>query len=334
MDEPIERLLAWERSLLQAVTLDQWLARVATTPEGAGARVLLADATHELRPLVLGSRADDGAVLPVAFVPSLAGLAPQLPALHGAWRGDYHAADHALLFQAAPGLQRLLIVPLARAGQVIGLYTAAGAAASEPFPGLPPALLEHAADVIVASLDRHLDRARVLRGGLVDPLTGWHSPRYLQARLREELARAQRDRGSVACLVADVDRLQALNDELGYGAGDQALQEIAARIESQVRASDAAGRLGSDAFAVVLPGTDAAGAVPLAQRVLAAVRAGPIDLGGGLARELRVSIGIAGCHPPPGQDRKIIADQLLASAVAALHHAKQAGGDRCESAPG
>lgn len=333
MNEPMDRLLAWERSLLQAVTLDQWLARVATTPEGAGARVLLADATHELRPLVLGSRAEDAAPLPVAFVPSLAGIAPQLLALHGAWRGDYHAADHALLFPAAPGPQRLVIVPLARAGQVVGLYTAVGGPAGEPFTGLAPGLLDHAADVVVASLDRHLERARVLRGGLVDPLTGWNSPRYLQARLREEIARAQRDRGCVACLVADVDRLQALNDELGYGAGDQALQELAARIESQLRASDAAGRLGSDAFAVVLPGTDAAGAMPLAQRVLAAVRAGPVDVGAGVLRELRVSIGIAGCQPPPGQDRKIIADQLLANAVAALHHAKQAGGDRCESAP-
>ena len=334
MNESTERLLAWERSLLQAVTLDEWLARVATTPEGAAARVLLADATHELRPLVLGSRDDDGALLPVAFVPSLVGLAPQLLALRGAWRGDYHAADHALLFPAAPGLQQLLIVPLARAGHVVGLYTAVTGPGSEPFTGLAPALLDHAADVIVASLDRHLERARVLRGGLVDPLTGWNSPRYLQARLREELARAQRDRGCVACLVADVDRLQALNDELGYGAGDQALQELATRIESQVRASDAAGRLGSDAFAVVLPGTDVAGAVPLAQRVLAAVRAGPVDLGGGLARELRVSVGIASCRPPPGQDRKMLADQLLANAVAALHRAKRAGGDRCESAPG
>lgn len=333
MNESVERLLDWERSLLQAVTLDEWLARVATTPEGAGARVLLADATHELRPLVLGSCADDGAVLPVSFVPSLAGLAPDLLALRGAWRGDYHAADHALLFPAASGLQRLLILPLARAGQVVGLYTAVGGAACEPFPGIGPALLDHAADVIVASLDRHLERARVLRGGLVDPLTGWNSPRYLQARLREELARAQRDRGSVACLVADVDRLQALNDELGYGAGDQALQELATRIESQVRASDAAGRLGSDTFAVVLPGTDAAGAAPLAQRVLAAVRAGPIELGGGVARELRVSIGIADCRPPPGQDRKMLADQLVADAIAALHRAKQAGGDRSATAP-
>ena len=71
-------------------------------------------------------------------------------------------------------------------------------------------------------------------------VTGWNSSRYLQARLREEIARAQRERSCVSCLIADVDRLQAVNDELGYAAGDRVLQEVGARIESQVRASDAA----------------------------------------------------------------------------------------------
>jgi two-component system, cell cycle response regulator len=210
------------------------------------------------------------------------------------------------------------------------LFTAATSDDAPPFDGVSSALLDHAADVICASLERHLDRARVLRGGIVDPLTGWNSPRYLQARLREEIARAQRAQGSVACLVVDVDRLQSLNDELGHGAGDRVLQELAERIESQVRASDTAGRLGSDAFAVVLPATDAIQAAPLAQRILAAVRGAPVDTGTGQLRELRVSIGVAACRPQSAQDRKNVADQLVADAVAALHRAKRAGGDRCE----
>jgi diguanylate cyclase len=199
-----------------------------------------------------------------------------------------------------------------------------------PFEGVGGPLLDHAADVIVASLDRHLERARVLRGGLLDPLTGWHSSRYLQSRLREEIARAQREHCSVACLVVDVDRLQEVNDALGYGAGDRALQELAARIESQVRASDAAARIGSDAFAVVLPATEAARAEPLARRILEAVRAAPVDTGDGRLRDMRVSIGVAGCRPQPQQDRKSLSDQLIADATAALHHAKRAGGDRVE----
>lgn len=334
MSDPVERLLAWERGLLRAETLDQWLECAAQTPDGASAALLLADPTHELRPLLLGSR-ETSSSTPAAVVQclaSLAGLTPHLLAMHSAWRGDYQAADHALLFPHAAGQRHVAILPLHRAGHVIGLYTAASVDAT-PFDLLGTALLDHAADVIVASLDRHLDRARVLRGGLTDPLTGWNSPRYLQARLREELARGQREATSVTCLVADVDRLQVLNDELGYAAGDRALQELAARIEAQVRSSDAAARIGSDSFGVVLPATEAVLAVPLAERILAAVRAGPVEVGDRAARELRVSIGIAGCRPQPGHDRKMLADQLVADAVAALHRAKRAGGDRYEIQP-
>ena len=330
MSEPVDRLLRWERGLLQAESLDQWLERAAAPADGALAGLLLADPTHELRPLVLGSGAGDGASLRVNFVASLAGLAPHLLTMHDAWRGHYHAADHALLFPGASGLRHVVILPLCRIGQVTGLFTLATANDPAPYGGLDAALLGHAADVIVASLDRHLERARVLRGGLIDPLTGWHSQRYLQARLREEVARAQRDHGSVACLVVDVDRLQTVNDELGYAAGDCALRELAARIEAQVRVSDAAARVGSDAFAVVLPATDARQATPLADRILAAVRSGPVDIGTGHCRDLRVSIGVAACQPQSGQDRKNIADQLVADAIAALHRAKRTGGDRCE----
>ena len=60
------------------------------------------------------------------------------------------------------------------------------------------------------------------------------------------------------------------------------------------------------------------------------MRSAPVDAGGGQLRDVRVSIGIAACHPQPGQDRKGLADQLVANAVAALHRAKQAGGDGFE----
>jgi len=136
---------------------------VASTPDGAGAGLLLADATHERRPLLLGSEAATGAAASVSFVPSLTGLAPHLLAMRSAWRGAYHAADHALLFPGTTGLRHVVILPLCRAGQVVGLFTAATSDDVPPFAGVSSALLDHAADVICASLERHLDRARVLR---------------------------------------------------------------------------------------------------------------------------------------------------------------------------
>jgi len=251
MGTPFERLLAWEQELLRATSLEQWLERVARLPgdaTGAGeVALLLADPTHELRQLVAGGDATGDSAPPLSFVASLAGLAPHLLSLQGAWRGEYHAADHALLFPRHTALRNVLILPLHRDEHVVGLLNAATRDERPVLGGIEDPLLAHAADVVIASLERQLDRARVLRGGLVDPLTGWNSQRYLQARLREEVARRERDGGCIACLVVDIDRLQALNDARGQSAGDHALREIAARIESQVRASDSAARLGLQA---------------------------------------------------------------------------------------
>jgi two-component system cell cycle response regulator len=329
-----DRWLAWERGLLRAETLELWLERLTGSPPSGRrddlAVLLLVDPTHELRHLVMGNHDLRTGSSPVTFVASLAGLAPHLLSLQEAWRGGYRAVDHALLFPGADGLREVMVLPLRRADHLVGLFNVATRDGAPAFDGMDAPLLDNVADLIVAGLDRHLDRARALRGGMVDPLTGWNSPRYVQARLREEIARCQRERGSVACLVVDVDRLQALNDELGQLAGDQALRELAGRIESQVRASDTAAHLGSDGFVVVLPGTDARRAVPLAERILGAVRAAPLEVGAGARRPVRVSIGIAGAQPQLVQDRKAVADQLFADALAALHRAKQAGGDRFE----
>jgi diguanylate cyclase (GGDEF)-like protein len=331
---PLERLLTWERRLLRAESLAQWLERLARLPgDAAGGdevALLMSDPTHELRQLVAGVSATGDPVPPLSLVESLAGLAPHLLSLQDAWRGEYRAADHALLFPRRPGLRNVLILPLHRGEHVVGLLNAATRDARPVLGGIGSSLLMHAADVVIATLDRQFDRARVLRGGLVDPLTGWNSQRYLRARLREEVARRGRDGGSMACLVVDIDRLQALNDAHGHLAGDLALREIAARVESQIRASDSAARLASDTFVVLMPATDARQAAHLAERILAAVRSAPVDTGSGFAWDLRVSIGIADCRPQPGNDRKAVADQLLAEATAVLHRAKQAGGDRYE----
>lgn len=334
MSTPLEQLLAWERQLLRAASLEQWLGCLARLPEDGATDdevvLLIADPTHELQQLVTGDGAGGDASAPLSFVASLAGLAPHLLSLQGPWRGRYRAADHALLMPGRAVLRNVLILPLHRGEHVVGLLNAATRDERAVLGGVSDALLAHAADVVIASLERQLDRARVLRGGLVDPLTGWNSQRYLQARLREEVARRERDGGCIACLVVDVDRLQALNDARGQTAGDRALRELAARIESQVRDSDSAARLASDTFVVLMPATDPREATPLAERILAAVRSGAVDTGAGGNWQLRVSIGIAGCRPRPGVDRKAQADQLLADAVATLHRAKQAGGDRYE----
>ena len=109
------------------------------------------------------------------------------------------------------------------------------------------------ARVAAVCLENAVNRARLLRAGITDFLTGWHNRRYLQQRLKEELARAQRRGGTIACLMIDIDRFKGINDGYGHLAGDNALKEIAHRVESQIRSMDTAARFGGDELAILLP---------------------------------------------------------------------------------
>lgn len=332
----LDAVLAWERALLAADSLDEWLS-TALDPPGTARddrviTLIVPDSTFELRHLVAGNHAPSEVALPMSFVDSLVGIAPLIGPPYEPWHGQFQAADHALLTAGAQGLQHLLMLPLCRGGHLVGVWCLATRDLPPALAAAGEALLAHAGTVLAASLERLFDRARLLRGGLIDTLTGWNSGRYLHTRLREEIARSQRRGSSTTCLVVDIDRLHSVNEELGQPAGDRVLREIAHRIESQVRASDTVARLGSDQFVVLMPETGVVQSTPLAARILGAVRAAPVDLGGGLLRPISVSIGIAAVRPPAAGDRKTLADRLLADAVAALHRAKQKGGDGYELA--
>jgi diguanylate cyclase (GGDEF)-like protein len=68
-------------------------------------------------------------------------------------------------------------------------------------------------------------------------------------------------------IVCDLDRFKAVNDELGHGAGDAALQQAAATIAASVRSIDAVSRIGGEEFAVLLPDASPMEAYVVAERL-------------------------------------------------------------------
>jgi diguanylate cyclase (GGDEF)-like protein len=86
----------------------------------------------------------------------------------------------------------------------------------------------------------------------MDFLLGIFNRRGFERELNRVIAYIQRYRASAALIVLDVDRLKPINDIFGHAAGDQVLKTIAATVASQVRASDAVGRLGGDEFGLLL----------------------------------------------------------------------------------
>jgi diguanylate cyclase (GGDEF)-like protein len=176
-----------------------------------------------------------------------------------------------------------------------------------------------------------LDNARlhriVERQALVDGLTGLANRRQCEETLADELARVERFGGSLAVVVADLDRFKDVNDRHGHPAGDLVLGEFAALLQETVRDVDLAGRWGGEEFVLILPGTDLEGGAQLAERIRVAL-AGRIVLAVDQAPiTVTASFGVAAIPPTK------TASELFAAADAAMYDAKRAGKNRVATAP-
>ena len=331
----LKRTLVRELSLLRADSLQQLRrAMVADLRESYAldaVSVVLLDPQHEVRHLLLSGNDRPDEFRQVVFVDSLIGLAPQLAGLHRPWLGPFIGADHQLMFAGATGLKSVALLPLPRKERVIGALCFGSSDAERFTRHHGSDFLQHLGALAAVCLENAVNRTRLLRAGITDFLTGWHNRRYLQQRLKEELARAQRRGGAVSCLMIDIDRFKSINDGHGHLAGDVALKEIAHRVETQIRSMDTAARVGGDEFAILLPDAAAEDAAKLAERIREVIAAVPFALTPQVERRVTVSVGVAAVQPGRHEtDLKALADRLLADADAALYRAKARGRDRVQ----
>lgn len=151
---------------------------------------------------------------------------------------------------------------------------------------------------------------------LHDALTGLPNRTLLRDRLQQAILSAQRYSAPLALLLMDLNRFKEVNDTFGHHYGDLLLQQLGARLQRVLRASDTVARLGGDEFAIILPATDAAGAAQAIPRVQAALREPLVVEGQTL--EVGASIGIA-LYPQHGEDDAT----LLRHADVAMYVAKR-----------
>jgi diguanylate cyclase (GGDEF)-like protein len=152
-----------------------------------------------------------------------------------------------------------------------------------------------------------------------DALTKLPNRSLFSKLLGQLIGQAQRHGKLLAVAFLDLDRFKQINDTLGHEAGDQLLQEVARRLKTCVRESDAIARLGGDEFVVLLPELrDEQDAANVARKILTAL-AKPFTL---LGQDFRVtaSIGIS-TYPVGGLDEQT----LTKNADIAMYHAKEAG---------
>jgi diguanylate cyclase (GGDEF)-like protein len=322
-----------ELELLRAGSLAQLLERLIRGLRQSyqldAVTLVLHDPQHDIRHLLSG----DGFLLEelegVYFVDALTTAAPQVAHLERPWLGPFRLADHELLLPGVTGGGSLALIPLTRQEQLDGVLVFFSADPRRFTGNLASDFLAHLGVVSAICIENAINRARLVRSGLTDFLTGFHNRRYLQARLREELARAQRAGRPVACLMIDVDYFKRINDQYGHLAGDAVLREVAQRIDAEMRVSDTGARFGGDEFAIVLPQGSIGDGERVAARVLDAVRGQPVSIGGHAAEKVTLSIGVAAAAPDQStRDYKVVADRLIAEADAALYRAKSAGRNR------
>jgi diguanylate cyclase (GGDEF)-like protein len=155
-----------------------------------------------------------------------------------------------------------------------------------------------------------------------DEVTGLYNRRFFSVRLEEEVSRCRRFNHPVSVVLLDLDDYKVINDELGHGAGDETLREVAQILLKHSRGINVICRYGGDEFAVLLVETSKAGARLYADRIRQVLATHPFAHG----RRVTASFGVASLP----EDVAPATEELIRAADEALYAAKRAGKNRVE----
>ena len=191
----------------------------------------------------------------------------------------------------------------------------------------------HTLEQKVAERTAKLEQVNQELQGLVDRdgLTGVANRRRGDNYLNMVWARLRRDKLPLSVIMLDVDHFKAYNDNYGHQAGDECLMAIAATLSEQMqRPTDLVARYGGEEFVMILPDTDANGAIVVAEKVREAVLSLQIEHSHSTVGPLvTISAGIATVLPQTETGLEL----LIREADIALYRAKRMGRNQVQSAP-
>ena len=183
---------------------------------------------------------------------------------------------------------------------------------------------EEFAKSLVAQGRIALENARlhklVRRQAQTDELTDLANRRRFMSALEQEIARTSRFGTPLSLVLFDLDRFKRVNDHCGHQVGDLVLRRTADAVRARIRGTDLAARIGGEEFAILLPGSDAAGAVTFAEN---------------LRVDIRREVAVEGVRWPTTASFGVAefrvgmsSETLVGAADGALYRAKADGRDR------
>jgi two-component system, cell cycle response regulator len=242
-----------------------------------------------------------------------------LPA-NGEWR-DRHETHIFNADERIKGFESLYVLPLLVKDEVLGTFTVA---ACRPFAFTSDRreMLGVVANQVAISLQNGRMVQSLEEQATTDGLTGLVNHRTFQERFSAMLGRADRHRFPVAILLTDIDHFKKVNDTYGHPTGDAVLKRVAGILKASARKIDIVARYGGEEFALVLEGTNRAGARQLAERIREEVAAQAFESAKGPFKAT-LSLGVA-VYPDDGKAKQ----EVISCSDKALYAAKHGGRNR------
>lgn len=159
---------------------------------------------------------------------------------------------------------------------------------------------------------------------ITDSLTGLFNRRHFDHLLDSEVRRAAREHRPISLVLIDIDHFKRINDTYGHPVGDDCLIQLARLLRQVVRQPpDIVFRFGGEEMALLLPGSDAAGAQVVAEKICSLVAASEFCYPAGCL-QLTLSLGVGSLIP----DQNTLPREVFELADEALYLAKNRGRNR------
>ncbi len=216
----------------------------------------------------------------------------------------------------------ILCAPLISRGRTIGVVEIMNRAAGTRFTKRDMNLLLTLVEPAAIALENAFLFQKTQQLTVTDDLTKLYNSRYVNSYLEQAIERARETEGCLAVMFLDLDGFKSINDRHGHFYGSRSLREVGDLIRSAVREEDVVSRYGGDEFVIVLPDTDAPGALAVAERIRTVLRNHRFLSEFGLDARLSASLGLS-LYPDHGKEPQ----ELMQKADQAMYSVKERGKD-------